>query len=273
MVQYTPSRANLIAFEDPEFLHGDSMRGARFLLEYQKAEEHLRAWGVRSTIVVFGSARVPSPEEAESIRAAGGLDPETLATRLRWYEESRRFGRIVSEHGGALDPFDHGLRDNVICTGGGPGIMEAANRGAHDAGAPSVGLNITLPHEQYPNPYSTPDLTFTFHYFHIRKFHLAKRANGLAIFPGGFGTLDECFEILNLRITNKASPLPIVLIDRDYWSQIVDFDALVRHGMVSADELDNFEIVDTADEAWEAMLRRGLKKRVPPLANGRKSPT
>lgn len=269
--RYTPSRSYILPFKDDEFLRGDSTRGVRFLLEYQKPEEHLRAWGVRSTIVVFGSARVPSPEEAEGLR--GTVDPQRLAERLHWYEESRKFGRIVSQKGGALEPTEEGLRDNVICTGGGPGIMEAANRGAYEAGAPSVGLNILLPHEQEPNPYSTPDLTFNFHYFHMRKFHLAKRANALAIFPGGFGTLDECFEILNLRITNKASPLPIILIDRAYWSQIVNFQALVDHGMVGPDELDHFEIVDTADEAWEAMLRRGLKRRQPPLANGTKTPT
>ncbi len=275
---YTPSRSYLLAFEDEEFLRGDSMRGVRFLLEYQKSEEHLRAWGVRSTIVVFGSARVPSPEQAEAALAAARspgekAEAERYAMRLRWYEEARTFGRIVSERGGAMEPDENGMRDNVICSGGGPGIMEAANRGAHEAGAPSIGINILLPHEQEPNRYSTPDLTFDFHYFHMRKFHLAKRANGLAIFPGGFGTLDECFEILNLRITNKASPLPIVLIDRDYWSQIVNFDALVAHGMVSADELTHFEIVDTAEEAWAAMLRRGLRRRQPPLANGTKSPT
>ncbi|NBB82649.1 MAG: 3-isopropylmalate dehydrogenase [Alphaproteobacteria bacterium] len=262
-----------LAFEDEAFLRSDSMRGVRFMLEYAKPEEHLRAWGVRSTIVVYGSARVPSPEKAEEIRAAAQSDDraeaERIAARARWYEEARRFGRIVSQQGGALTPDAEGHRDNVICTGGGPGIMEAANRGAHDVGAPSVGLNIVLPFEEEPNPYSTEDLTFNFHYFNMRKFHLAKRANGLAIFPGGFGTLDELFEILNLRSTNKASPLPIVLVDRQYWSEVVDFDALVRHGMISRDGIDHFETVDTAEEAWEAMLARGLKRRTPPLAEGR----
>ncbi len=267
-----------LAFEDDEFLHGDSMRGVRFLLEYQKPEEHMRAWGIRSTIVVFGSARVPSPEQVEELRAgalsaADKAEAERMAQKALWYDEARRFGRLVSENGGALEPTADGLRDNVICSGGGPGIMEAANRGAHEVGAPSVGLNILLPHEQEPNRYSTPDLTFNFHYFHMRKFHLAKRANALAIFPGGFGTLDECFEILNLRITNKASPLPIVLVGRDYWRQIVNFDALVEHGMVSTEELVNFEMVDTAEQAWEAMLRRGLKRRQPPFANGSGTPT
>lgn len=264
----------LLAFEDDAFLRSDSMRGVRFMLEYAKPEEHLRAWGVRSTIVVYGSARVLSPERAEEVTAAAASDrerdaAERMAGRVRWYQEARKFGRIVSEQGGALVPDAEGHRDNVICSGGGPGIMEAANRGAHEAGAPSVGLNIVLPFEEEPNPYSTPDLTFNFHYFHMRKFHLAKRANGLAIFPGGFGTLDELFEILNLRSTNKASPLPIVLVDRQYWSEVVDFEALIRHGMVSPDGMDHFELVDTAEEAWEAMLARGLKRRVPPFAQGR----
>lgn len=264
----------VLAFEDEDFLRSDSMRGVRFMLEYAKPEEHLRAWGVRSTIVVYGSARILSPERAEEVLAAAAsererADAERMTARVRWYQEARKFGRIVSEQGGALMPDENGYRDNVICSGGGPGIMEAANRGAHDAGAPSVGLNIVLPFEEEPNPYSTPDLTFNFHYFHMRKFHLAKRANGLAIFPGGFGTLDELFEILNLRSTNKASPLPIVLVDRQYWSEIVDFEALIRHGMISPDGMDHFEMVDTAEEAWEAMLARGLKRRVPPFAQGR----
>ena len=162
---------------DPDFLLGDSMRGVRLQLEYAKAEERLRAWTVRSTVVVFGSARAhPSNQLA------------------RWYEDARRFGKLVSERGGALIS-DHGIRDNVIATGGGPGIMEAANRGAADASAPSIGFNIGLPHEQEPNAYSTPDLTFQFHYFAVRKLHFAMRANALVVFPGGFGTLDEMFEI------------------------------------------------------------------------------
>ncbi|HYE49335.1 MAG TPA: LOG family protein [Azospirillaceae bacterium] len=263
-------RSYLLPVRDEEFLLGDSMRGVRFMLEYAKAEEKLRAWGVRSTIVVFGSARVPSPEQAEARRAAARTPEEraaaeAYAARTRWYEEARAFGRMVSTEGGALTPAADGMRDNVICSGGGPGIMEAANRGAHDVGAPSVGLNITLPHEQGPNPYSTPELTFNFHYFHMRKFHLAQRANALAVFPGGFGTLDELFEILNLRSTNKASPLPIVLVDRAFWSGVVDFQALVDAGMVSPGDLGHFEIVDTAREAWDAIRRRGLR-RDPPLA-------
>lgn len=182
-VEQLRSPAYTLAALDQGFLLGDSMRGVRFLLEYAKAEECLRSWGVRSTIVVFGSARV---------REDG---PESHA---RWYREARAFARVASERGGALTS-NGGLRDNVIATGGGPGIMEAANRGAGDAGAPSIGFNITLPEEQQPNPYSTPALTFRFHYFAMRKMHLAMRANALVAFPGGFGTFDELFEILTLR--------------------------------------------------------------------------
>ncbi len=264
------SKSYLIAFEDRDFLLSEPMRGVRFMLEYAKPEEHLRRWGVRTTIVVFGSARVPSPEQAERLMSeARGPEERARAERrlaqTAWYEEARRFGRIASERGGALAPTADGQRDNVVATGGGPGLMEAANRGAREAGAPSIGFNISLPHEPYPNPYSTPDLTFRFHYFAIRKMHLAMRANGLAIFPGGFGTLDEAFEILNLRNTNKASPLPIVLVGRDYWNEVVNFTALLDHGMISPGDLDLFDIVDTAEEAWESMMRRGLKRGAPPL--------
>jgi len=219
---------------DQDFLLGDSMRGVRFLLEYAKAEEALRNWGVRSTIVVFGSARVRK----------NGPGRQSF-----WYEQARTFGRIASERGGALKPREH-LRDNVIATGGGPGLMEAANRGAADAKAPSIGFNISLPHEQDPNPYSTPDLTFRFHYFAMRKMHLAMRANALIVFPGGFGTLDELFEILNLRATNKAPPLSIVLFDESYWRSIVNFEALVEQGMIDRAECDLFQFAENAEEAW-----------------------
>jgi hypothetical protein len=227
---------------DQDFLLGDSMRGVRFLLEYAKAEEALRAWGVRSTIVVFGGSRVR--EEGPARHAA-------------WYKAARAFGRLASERGGALSN-NGGIRDNVIATGGGPGLMEAANRGASDAGAPSVGFNITLPHEQLPNPYSTPELTFRFHYFAMRKMHLAMRANALVVFPGGFGTLDELFEILTLRQTGKAPEIPIVLFDRDYWRSVVSFDGLLAAGMVSAEDLSLFGFADTPEDAWQALVKGGL---------------
>ena len=151
-----------------------------------------------------------------------------------------------------------GTRDNVIATGGGPGIMEAANRGAFDVGAPSIGFNITLPHEQEPNAYSTPDLTFRFHYFAMRKMHLAMRANALVVFPGGFGTLDELFEILTLRQTGKAPPLPIVLFDKDYWQSVIKFEALLEHGMVSEKDRELAHFADSAEEVWSALIENGL---------------
>lgn len=246
---------------DEEFLLGESMRGVRFLLEYAKAEEFLRHAGIVSTVVVFGSARLreqagqqPAPGETPASVAVSTRNPHRAA---HLYEQARQLGRIVSERGGALR-LHNGLRHNVIATGGGPGIMEAVNRGATEAGAPSIGLNITLPHEQEPNPWTTPSLTFRFHYFAMRKMHLAMRAKALVVFPGGFGTLDELFELLTLRQTNKVTELPIVLFDRGFWRRIVDFDALVEEGMVSPADLKLFAYADSAEEAWEQLLRLGL---------------
>jgi hypothetical protein len=256
------SQSYKLPIEDQEFLLRDELRGIRFQLEYSKTELFLRDWGIRSTIIVFGSARVPSPEQAELLRAGKveGVDQKTAQSRLLlapYYEEARKFGRIVSLQGGALNP-KSGVRDNVIATGGGPGIMEAANRGASEVGAPTIGFNIALPHEQYPNPYTTPDLTFKFHYFAMRKMHLAMRSNALAVFPGGFGTLDELFEILTLRQTGKSSPKPVVLVGRAYWNGLVNFQWMVDHAMIDKEDLDLFAIVDSAEEAWAALLDRGL---------------
>lgn len=232
---------------DQDFLLGDSMRGIRFLLEYAKAEEHLRNWGIRSTIVVFGSARVR--EDGPGRHAF-------------WYSQARSFGQIASLRGGAMT-INGGIRDNVIATGGGPGLMEAANRGAADVGAPSIGFNITLPHEQEPNAYSTPDLTFRFHYFAMRKMHLAMRANALVVFPGGFGTFDELFELLTLRQTGKAPPLPIVLFDEAYWKSIINVEALVEHGMISRSDCDLVKFADTAEDVWHRLTEGGLVAHKP----------
>jgi uncharacterized protein (TIGR00730 family) len=231
-----------LAALDQDFLLGDSMRGVRFLLEYAHADEALRAWGVRSTIVVFGSARV---------RENGP------GRQAYWYAQAREFGRIASERGGAIRKGQR-WRDNVIATGGGPGVMEAANRGALDAGAPSIGFNITLPHEQMPNSYSTPELTFRFHYFAMRKMHLAMRANALVIFPGGFGTMDEMFEILTLRQTDKAPRIPIVLFDEAYWRSIINFDRLVEYGMVDKEDLKLFSFAEDAEAVGAALVKMGL---------------
>ena len=257
------SQSYKLPIEDQEFLLRDELRGIRFQLEYAKTELFLRDWGIRSTIIVFGSARVPSPEQAELLRAGKveGVDRKTADSRLLlapYYEEARKFGRIVSLQGGALNP-KSGIRDNVIATGGGPGIMEAANRGAFEVGAPTIGFNIALPFEQYPNPYTTPDLTFKFHYFAMRKMHLAMHSNALAVFPGGFGTLDELFEILTLRQTDKSPPLPIVLFDEGYWRSVINLDALVAAGMIAKADLDLFRFAETPEEVWSCLLAGGLR--------------
>jgi uncharacterized protein (TIGR00730 family) len=246
----------------------DELRAVRFALEYEKAELLLRDAGIRSTVVVFGSARIMSRERAEALlRGAHGLQERQRARRRLhqsiYYETAREFGRIVSERGGALDPHD-GFRDNVIATGGGPGIMEAACRGAMDAGAPAIGFNIELPMEQRPNPYATPSLSFQFHYFGMRKMHLAMRANALAVFPGGFGTIDELFEILTLIQTRKAPMIPVVLFGRSYWRRVINFRALCEAEMISHDDLGLFEVVDDVEAAWEFLWRRGLSAHTPP---------
>ncbi|MFM7607273.1 MAG: TIGR00730 family Rossman fold protein [Alphaproteobacteria bacterium] len=277
------SRSYLLAVEDQEFLLRDEMRPFRFGMEYAKAEYALRDWGVRSTVVVFGSARTPSAEQAaaQAKKARGATEKraaQQALERSRFYEDARAFARIVSMRGGALAA-SGAPRDNVIATGGGPGIMEAANRGASESGAPSIGFNITLPHEQAPNSWSTPALTFRFHYFAMRKMHLAMRANALAVFPGGFGTFDELFEVLTLVQSEKMHSLPIVLFGRDYWTKVVNFAALAEEGMISEADLKLFEIVDTPEEGWASLLQRGLspaapapmKLSLPPVA-GRKRP-
>jgi len=236
-----------LAALDQDFLLGPSMRGVRFLLEFAKVDEALRAWGVRSTLVVFGSARVRE---------------DGPGRQADWYAAAREFGALASHRGGAfLD--GQATRDNVIATGGGPGLMEAANRGALDAGAPSIGFNISLPHEQQPNPFTTPALTFRFHYFAMRKMHLAMRANALVVFPGGFGTFDELFEIVTLRQTGKAPPIPVVLFDQAYWRSVVNFDALVEAGMVDAADLDLLRFADTAEEIWGELVAGGLSIGAP----------
>ena len=236
-----------LAALDQDFLLGDSMRGVRFLLEYAKAEQHLRAWGVRSTIVVFGSARVHE----------NGPGKQAL-----WYEQAREFGRIASQRGGALMPYGD-AKDNVIATGGGPGVMEAANRGARDVGAPTIGLNITLPEEEAPNAYSTPELTFRFHYFAMRKMHLAMRANALVVFPGGFGTMDEMFEILTLRQTGKFQTIPVLLFDREYWQSVVNFQKLIDTGMIDAGDLESFGYADSAEDLWRMLEPEVMNPRRP----------
>jgi uncharacterized protein (TIGR00730 family) len=232
-----------LALFDRDFLLSPAMRGVRLQVESTKADEALRAWGVRSTIVAFGGSRVR--EDGPGAHA-------------RWYAEARSFGRIASERGGALHPVA-GIRDNVIATGGGPGLMEAANRGAWDAGAPSIGFNIRLPQEQAPNRYTTPELTFQFHYFAIRKLHLAMRARALVVFPGGFGTLDELFEILTLRQAGRMGRVPVVLVDEDYWRRLIRWEVLVEDGMVDPGDVDLLRFAADAETAWHLLEEAGVR--------------
>jgi hypothetical protein len=242
------SPAYRLAATDADFLLGGSTRAVRFLLEFQKADEMLRSYGVSSTIVVFGGARVRED----------GPDPQP-----RWYAAARAFAALASREGGAIrSSAPH--RHNVIATGGGPGIMEAANRGAADVGAISIGFNISLPHEQQPNRWSTPELTFRFHYFAMRKMHLVMRANALVVFPGGFGTVDELFELLTLRQTGKSPPIPILLFDEGYWRGVVNFDAMAAAGMVEAADLALIRFAETPEAAWAAVLAGGLTPRAEP---------
>ena len=253
----------LLPVEDREFILSDEMRPLRFAMEYAKAELALRKACICSTVVVFGSARIPSPEQLAMLRNGGDGKPEALKRRAVYYDKARAFARLVSLRGGALGAAQ-GCAENVIATGGGPGIMEAANRGATEAGAPSIGFNIALPVEQEPNAYTTPALTFSFHYFAMRKMHLAMRANALAVFPGGFGTLDELFEILTLLQTRKMPPVPVVLFGREYWRRVVNFDALVEEGCITEADRQLFDIVDEPEEAWDVLCRRGLTAHLPP---------
>jgi hypothetical protein len=261
-IQASPSYK--IAFEDVEFLYDDDLRPVRLQLELLKPEKYLQKHEIRSTIVVFGSARLRPAAEArrqlEEIQAqfaTGGETPQFEAALAhaqrqveysRYYEEARRFGQLLSQRFQAAH-----RRDFVVVTGGGPGIMEAANRGAFDAGARSIGFNITLPHEQAPNPYISPDLCFQFHYFALRKMHFLMRAKGLVAFPGGYGTFDELFEALTLIQTKTIAPMPVVLVGRGYWSRAVNFDFLVAEGMIAPDDTGIFRMVETAEEIMAAI--------------------
>ena len=246
-----------LAFADPEFLLRPETRGIRFQLELLKPELALTAAGVHSTVVVYGGARFVAPEIAQEQLAAAQASGDTQALALaeravrtsRYYQASRDFARIVATYS-LRQPQEEKL---FICTGGGPGVMEAANRGAADVDVPSVGLNIALPHEQSANPYVTPELTFKFHYFALRKMHFLMRARALVAFPGGFGTLDELFEVLTMVQTRKARPVPIVLFGRDYWSRLLNLDMLVDEGAIAPEDLALYQVVDTPEEAWEVI--------------------
>ena len=246
-----------LAFADPEFLLRRETRGIRFQLELLKPDLDQAELGIENTVVVFGSARFPSPETArkELAEAEQQSTPQALALAQRrmrnahYYDQARLFGQLVAGYSAGRPPAEQ----MFVATGGGPGIMEAANRGAHELGAPTVGLNIALPHEQQANPYVTPSLSFKFHYFALRKMHFMMRAKALVAFPGGFGTLDELFEVITLVQTGKAKPVPIVLFGSDYWKRLLDLDVLLEEGAILPEDLDLFTYADDPGTAWEAI--------------------
>jgi uncharacterized protein (TIGR00730 family) len=249
------AEAYRLAFADPEFLLRRETRGVRMQLEMLKPDLGQTQQGIENTIVVFGSARFLAPEQAQAALAAAQAtnEPQQLALAQRHirnavhYDNARLFARRVAGYS-VRKP----LRERLfICTGGGPGIMEAANRGAFELGVPSVGLNITLPHEQSANPYVTPSLSFKFHYFAVRKMHFMMRAKALVAFPGGFGTLDELFEVITLVQTQKAKPVPIILFGKDYWQKLLNMEVLVDEGTISAQDLALLHYTDSPEEAWE----------------------
>jgi len=248
-----------LAFQDADFLLKDELRPVRLQLELLKPELILREQHIESTVVIYGSARIKDPETAENQLVSAqaeynnSKDDPSAAKKVasarrtlensRYYDEARKLGHLISSN--------TGIDKLVVVTGGGPGIMEAANRGAHEAGMPSIGMNIVLPHEQTPNPFITPDLNFQFHYFAVRKMHLLMRAKSLVAFPGGFGTLDELFETLTLIQTQKVQPIPVLLFGQAFWERIINFDALVAEGTISSKDLDLFSYVESAEEAWQ----------------------
>ena len=249
----TEHPAYQLAFRDHDFLLRDELRPVRFQLELLKPEMLLDEARVGSTMVMYGSARIPAPEEAQAKldQAKDGTEYEQqvakrLADKAKYYEEAYKLARLVSEKAIIED----GKRQFVVTTGGGPSIMEAGNRGASDAGSESIGLNIVLPHEQAPNGYVTPYLSLNFHYIALRKMHFLLRARAVAVFPGGFGTFDELFELLTLIQTGKMKPIPIMLFGKDFWSRVVDFDAIAEEGTISKADLDLFHWCETAEEAW-----------------------
>lgn len=253
------------ADKDADFLNRDDMRGVRLQLDYQKTETLLKSHGIAHSIVVFGGTRIAEPAAASArvaaLRDELAADPnnaaiarrlaiaERLLAKSHFYDVAQEFGKIVGSAEGA-----HGNR-LVVVTGGGPGMMEAANRGAHQAGAKTVGLNITLPHEQYPNPYVTPELCVRFRYFALRKLHFLLRARALVVFPGGFGTFDELFETLTLIQTRKIRPVPVILVGRTYWRRAFDADFLVDEGVIDPEDRDLFWFAETAQEIWDDIIR------------------
>ncbi|MCC2980527.1 LOG family protein [Sphingomonas sp. IC4-52] len=256
----TENPAYRLAFQDMDFLLREDLRPVRFQLELLKPELLLEEAHIGSTFVVYGSARIPEPAKAQAMLEMA--DPahrhiaERLVAKSKYYEMARELARLASN----FPRDEQGMRHFVVCSGGGPSIMEAANRGATDVHAESIGLNIVLPHEQAPNPYVTPSLSMQFHYFALRKMHFLLRARALAAFPGGFGTFDELFELLTLIQTGKVKPIPVLLFGREFWEKVVNFDALVEEGVIAERDLDIFTYVESAAEGW-AVVQRFYQER------------
>jgi uncharacterized protein (TIGR00730 family) len=264
-VPQTESPAYKLAYQDSDFLLREDLRPVRFQLELLKPELLLNEANIDSTFVFYGSARIPAPDMADAlVAAAANPEQEAIAERLKakshYYEVARELARLASDCGCDQD----GKHHFVVCSGGGPSIMEAANRGAAEAGRESIGLNIVLPHEQLPNRYVTPDLSFQFHYFALRKMHFLIRARAVAVFPGGYGTFDEMFELLTLVQTGKVRPLPILLFGRDYWNRVINFPAMVEEGVISPHDLDLIHWSEEAGEAWDFVTRFYAEHPVPP---------
>ncbi|MFC0245392.1 LOG family protein [Falsochrobactrum ovis] len=241
----TEAAAYRLAFIDDDFMTREDLRAVRLQLELLKPELILADRGIRSTVVMFGGARIPEPG-GEAWAAKNELQKKNLEANARYYEEARRFARICSEYSATTY-----YREFVVVTGGGPGVMEAGNRGAVDVGAPTIGLNIVLPHEQAPNEYVTPELCFNFHYFALRKMHFLMRAKAICIFPGGFGTMDELFEAMTLIQTDRMERMPLILFGKEFWSKAINIEYLAEQGTISPSDVDLLTFVDTAEEAWE----------------------
>ncbi|WEJ98578.1 MAG: TIGR00730 family Rossman fold protein [Candidatus Sphingomonas phytovorans] len=250
----TENPAYRLAFQDMDFLLREDLRPVRFQLELLKPQLLLDEANIASTFVMYGSARIPEPAKAQALlELAQGEEAiriaKSLVAKSKYYDVAYELAQLAS----AFPRDEAGKRHFVVCSGGGPSIMEAANRGAAEAGYETIGLNIVLPHEQAPNPYVTPSLSFQFHYFALRKMHFLLHARALAAFPGGFGTFDELFELLTLIQTGKIKPIPVLLFGRDFWNRVVNFEALVEEGVVSARDLNIFTFVETAEEAWQVV--------------------
>jgi uncharacterized protein (TIGR00730 family) len=234
-----------LAYVDTDFLCREELRPIRLQLELLKTEMALTERGINSTVVMFGGARIPEPG-GEAWAARNETQKRNLEQSSIYYEEARKFARLCTDYGAKSGHLEY-----VVVTGGGPGVMEAGNRGAMDAGGPSIGLNIVLPHEQAPNPYVTPELSFNFHYFAIRKMHFLMRAKAVVVFPGGFGTLDELFEALTLIQTKRMAPIPLILFGENFWRSVVNFEFLANFGTIAPEDMDLLHFAETADDAWK----------------------